>query len=83
MRHHHSRLRRIVHTLRRVDQFAHLQCGRPHGSLSSRNRPIPVSVVKQLVRNERAPKDKFAQFDAANVEAACVASSMTCMLSMA
>ena len=60
----------VEYALGRVDEFADLEGGGPHGALAASDGCAAVTVVKELVGDEGAAETEETEFDATEIEEA-------------
>ena len=60
----------VEYALGRVDEFADLEGGGPHGALTASDGCAAVAVVKELVRDEGAAETEETEFYTAKIEQA-------------
>ena len=58
----------VIDPLCGIDQFANLQCRRPHGALATGNRRLAVAVVEDFVGHKRASEAQESKLDAADID---------------
>src|SRR5579871_4791076 len=61
-----SRLTAIKGCQCSLDQFAHLQHGRPHGSLTTGDRSPSFAIIKQFMHDDGAAQSQQSQLETAD-----------------